>query len=133
MSWLHTEIISRKQTLKDYPFELALCELKAVMNTQLASRSAQYDSLNVATPQTSCEVGGIVSDTIGKDGSITTFPIGEEGGASTLCLEEEGGDLLQALSNNLTAIEYKQHLSGIDLKPLPVEKIPILAHLPICY
>ncbi|EGJ28681.1 MULTISPECIES: hypothetical protein [Moorena] len=46
-------------------------------------------------------------------------------------LSEEGGDLLEALSNNLTAIEHKQHLSGIDLKPLPVKRISRLAHLPI--
>ncbi|NEO49783.1 MAG: hypothetical protein F6K55_39070 [Moorea sp. SIO4A3] len=85
---------SRTQNLLhliDHPFELALCELKAVMNTQLASPPAQHDSLNVATPQTSCEEGGIVTDTIGKDGSITTFAIGEEGGASTKRLVRRRG------------------------------------------
>ncbi|WP_293091533.1 hypothetical protein [Moorena sp. SIOASIH] len=139
--------------LIDHPFELTLSELKVVMNTQLASPPPQHDSLNVATAQTSCEEGGIVTDAIGEDGhittfairkeggivtdaigedvSITTFAIGEEGGASTLALSEEGGDLLEALSNNLAAIEQKQDLSGIHLEPWPVERISILAHLPI--
>ena len=43
------------------------------MNTQLASPPAQYDSLNVAIPQTSYEEGGILTDAIGEDGNITSF------------------------------------------------------------
>lgn len=56
---------------------------------------------------------------------------GKKGVQAQSALSEEGADLLEALSNNLTAIEHKQHLSGIDLKPLPVQRISILAHLPI--
>ncbi|WAN69468.1 hypothetical protein BJP36_35855 [Moorena producens JHB] len=46
---------TRRQNLLhliDHPFELTLSELKAVMNTQLASPPPQHDSLNVTTPQT---------------------------------------------------------------------------------
>ncbi|WP_149030737.1 hypothetical protein [Moorena producens] len=77
--------------LIDHPFELALCELKAVMNTQLASPPAQYDNLNIPTPHTSCEEEGIVTDTIGENGSITTFAIAEKGGASTKRLGKRRG------------------------------------------
>ncbi|NEQ86700.1 MAG: hypothetical protein F6K26_43595 [Moorea sp. SIO2I5] len=45
----NTEIISLTIML-----EVALSAIKRVMNTQLASPPAQHDSLNVATPQTSC-------------------------------------------------------------------------------
>ncbi|OLT57966.1 hypothetical protein BJP37_01825 [Moorena bouillonii PNG] len=58
-------------------------------------------------------------------------PSQKKGVQAQSALLEEGADLLEALSNNLTAIEHKQNLSGIHLEPLSVERISILAHLPI--